>query len=127
VGLIGAGFLAVPILTGSSAYAVAESFGWKHGLDRLPRQAKAFYGLIALSTLLGAMINFVGINPVKALFWTSVINGFLAPPLLVLILFVANNSKIMGTRVNNSLLNTIGWLTATVMTAAVVALVLTWK
>ena len=102
VGLIGAGFLAVPILTGSSAYAVAESFGWKHGLDRRPRQAKAFYGLIALSTLLGAMLNFVGINPVKALFWTAVINGFLAPPLLVLILFVANNSKIMGARVNST-------------------------
>jgi NRAMP (natural resistance-associated macrophage protein)-like metal ion transporter len=127
VGLIGAGFLAVPILTGSSAYAVAESFGWKHGLDRRPKQAKAFYGLIALSTLLGALINFVGINPVKALFWTAVINGFLAPPLLVLILFVANNAKIMGARVNSTLLNTIGWLTAAVMTAAAVALVVTWK
>jgi NRAMP (natural resistance-associated macrophage protein)-like metal ion transporter len=127
VGLIGAGFLAVPILTGSSAYAVAESFGWKHGLDRRPRQAKAFYGLIALSTLFGALLNFVGINPVKALFWTAVINGFLAPPLLVLILFVANNSKIMGQRVNSPLLNALGWLTAAVMTAAAVALVLTWK
>jgi Mn2+/Fe2+ NRAMP family transporter len=127
VGLIGAGFLAVPILTGSSAYAVAESFGWKHGLDRRPRQAKAFYGLIALSTLLGTLVNFVGINPVKALFWTAVINGFLAPPLLVLILIVANNPKIMGVRVNGTLLNVTGWITAVVMIAAAVALVAIWK
>jgi Mn2+/Fe2+ NRAMP family transporter len=86
IGLIGSGFLAVPILTGSSAYAVAEAFGWKHGFDKHPSRAKEFYWLTAVSTLLGMLINFAGINPVKALFWTDVINGFLAPPLLILIL-----------------------------------------
>jgi len=127
IGLIGAGFLAVPILTGSSAYAVAETFGWKHGLDRRPRQAKAFYGLIAAATLLGMLINFTGINPVSALFWTAVINGFLAPPLLVLILMISNNAKIMGSRVNSKPLNALGWFTAVVMTAAAVGLVLTLR
>jgi NRAMP (natural resistance-associated macrophage protein)-like metal ion transporter len=127
IGLIGAGFLAVPILTGSSAYAIAESFGWEHGLDKRPKQAKAFYALIAISTLLGALLNFTGINPVKALFWTAVINGFLAPPLLVLILIVANNRKIMGKRVNSTPLNLVGWLTAAVMAVAAVALIATWR
>jgi Mn2+/Fe2+ NRAMP family transporter len=125
VGLIGAGFLAVPILTGSSAYAVAEAFGWKHGLDRKPRQAKAFYGLIAFSTILGMLVNFTGINPVRALFWTAVINGILAPPMLVLILMVSNNAKVMGKRVNGRLLNTLGWFTAAVMTAAALGLAYT--
>jgi Mn2+/Fe2+ NRAMP family transporter len=77
--------------------------------------------------MLGALINFTGINPVKALFWTAVINCFLAPPLLVLILIVANNRKIMGKRVNSTPLNIVGWLTAAVMAAAAVALVATWR
>jgi NRAMP (natural resistance-associated macrophage protein)-like metal ion transporter len=126
LGLIGTGFLAVPILTGSSAYAVAEAFGWKHGFDRHPEHAKGFYWLIAGSTLLGMLINFVGINPMKALFATAVINGFLAPPLLFLILKVSNDRAIMGKRVNGKLLNVAGWTTAAVMSAAAIALVVTW-
>jgi len=119
IGLIGAGFLAVPILTGSSAYAVAEAFGWKHGLDKHPECAKEFYVLIAVvSTVLGMLINFGGINPIKALFWTAVINGFLAPPLLVLIMMISNNQQVMGKRVNSRLLNILGWITVTVMSAA---------
>jgi NRAMP (natural resistance-associated macrophage protein)-like metal ion transporter len=127
IGLIGAGFLAVPVLTGSSAYAVAESFGWKHGLDRRPSQAKAFYALIALSTILGVLMNFIGINPVSALFWTAVINGFLAPPILILILLVSNNRKVMGRRVNGVGLNILGISTAVLMTAAALALAVTWR
>jgi Mn2+/Fe2+ NRAMP family transporter len=126
LGLIGTGFLAVPILTGSSAYAVAEAFGWRHGFDKNPHRAKEFYGLIAVSTLLGMMINFAGINPIKALFLTAVLNGLLAPPLLVLILQVSNNRKILGDRVNGPLLNVAGWVTAGVMSAAAVALLVTW-
>ena len=125
VGLIGAGFLAVPILTGSSAYAVAETFGWKHGFDKRFSGAKAFYGLIAASTLLGTMINFVGLNPVKALFWTAVINGLLAPPLLILIIMISNNSRIMRKRVNGRTLNSAVWATAIIMSAAAIALVAT--
>ena len=127
LGLIGTGFLAVPILTGSSAYAVAEAFGWKHGFDKHPKRAKEFYWLIAISTLLGMMINFAGINPIKALFLTAVLNGFLAPPLLVLIMKVSNNRKIMGERVNGRVLNVAGWMTAAVMSAAAIALMVTWS
>ncbi len=125
-GLIGSGFLAVPILTGSSAYAVAEACGWRHGFDKRPENAKEFYWLIAASTLVGMLVNFAGINPMKALFITAVINGFLAPPLLVLIMKVSNNPKIMGKRVNGKLLNIAGWATAAVMSAAAIALVVTW-
>jgi NRAMP (natural resistance-associated macrophage protein)-like metal ion transporter len=126
IGLIGSGFLAVPILTGSSAYAVAEAFGWKHGFDKHPNRAKEFYGLITISTLLGMLINFAGINPLRALFWTAVINGFLAPPLLILILKISNDRKIMGERVNGRMLNIAGWTTFAAMAAAAVALIVTW-
>src|SRR5438552_10187065 len=83
LGLIGTGFLAVPILTGSSAYAVTQAFGGRYGFNQKARNAKLFYGVIIASTLVGLMINFVGINPIRALFFSAVINGFLAPPLLV--------------------------------------------
>src|SRR5437870_13772635 len=99
-GLIGAGMLCVPMLTGSAAYAIAEALGWRHGLDEKPRRAKLFYATIAASTFIGMLINFLGINPITALFWTAVLNGFLAPPILVVIMFVANNKKVLGDRVN---------------------------
>ena len=126
LGLIGAGFLAVPILTGSSAYALAEALGWKHGLNEKPRRAKLFYAAIIVPTLIGMLINFVGINPIRALFWTAVLNGFLAPPLLVIIMLIANDKKIMGERVNKLGINVLGWLTTAVMFAAAIALILTW-
>jgi NRAMP (natural resistance-associated macrophage protein)-like metal ion transporter len=126
-GLIGAGFLAVPVLTGSSAYAVAETFGWNYGLDTKPREAKQFYAIIAVSTLVGMLINFLGINPIKALFWTAVINGVIAPPLLVVILLVANNKKVMGKRMNGRGANVVGWLTCALMFAAAIGMFLTWN
>ncbi len=126
VGLIGAGFLAVPILTGSSAYAVAEAFGGKYGFDKKPQRAKLFYGVIAASTLVGMLINFLGINPISALFWTAVINGFLAPPLLVVIMLIANNRKVMGDRVNGRWVNLLGWATTVIMFAAAIGLIVTW-
>jgi len=126
LGLIGAGFLAVPILTGSSAYALAEALGWKHGLNAKPRRAKLFYAAIIVPTLIGMLINFVRINPISALFWTAVINGFLAPPLLVIIMLIANNKQIMGDRVNRLGINVLGWITTAVMFAAAIALILTW-
>jgi Mn2+/Fe2+ NRAMP family transporter len=124
LGLIGAGFLGVPVLTGSSAYAVAEARGWKHGLDEKPRRAKLFYAMIVIPTLIGMLINFVGINPISALFWTAVINGFLAPPLLVVIMRIAKNRAIMGERANGPLTNIVGWATTATMWAAAISLVL---
>jgi NRAMP (natural resistance-associated macrophage protein)-like metal ion transporter len=126
LGLIGTGCLAVPILTGSSAYAVTEAFGGKYGFNQKPHQAKLFYGVIAASTLIGMLINFVGINPIRALFLAAIINGFLAPPLLVVIMLIANNRKVMKDRVNGRWANILGWTTTLVMFAAAVALVLTW-
>lgn len=125
LGLIGAGFLAVPVLTGSAAYAVAESFGWKHGLDRKPHKAIKFYAVIAVSTLVGVAIDYAGVNPIRALFWTAVINGLLAPPLLVLIAFVSNNPKVMGKHVNGRLANAMVWLAAALMAAAAVGMFVT--
>src|SRR5207237_3904229 len=95
VGLIGTGFLAVPILTGSSAYAVTEAFKGRYGFSENFRDAKLFYGVIIASTLVGLLINFVDINPIRALFMAAVINGFLAPPLLMHSMLIANNRKDM--------------------------------
>jgi len=125
--LIGAGVLAVPVLTGSAAYAVSEAFGWKYGLDEKPYRAKQFYAVIVAATLVGMLINFLGINPITALFWTAVLNGFLAPPLLIVIMLIANNKKIMGKRVNGRVTNILGWLTAAIMTVAAIALIITFK
>ena len=108
LGLIGTGCQAVPILTTSAAYAMCETFGWRHGLDRILRRARPFFAVMAGSTAVGLLLNFVGINPVQALFWTAVINGFLSPPLLVLVMLISNNRKIMGDRVNGPLLNILG-------------------
>jgi NRAMP (natural resistance-associated macrophage protein)-like metal ion transporter len=127
IGIIGSGFLAVPVLTGSSAYAIAESFGWKYGLDTKPKQAKQFYAVIAISTFIGALINFIGINPIAALFWTAVINGILAPPLLVIIMIVSNNKKIMGSNVNGRFTNFVGWAATIIMFAAAVGMFVTWR
>jgi NRAMP (natural resistance-associated macrophage protein)-like metal ion transporter len=115
VGIIGSGFLAVPILAASASYAVAETFGWKRGLDEKPYQAKRFYAVIVASTVVGMLVNFLGINPIDALFWTAVINGFLAPPLLVLVMLLANDRKLMGKRTNNAWTNLVGWVTAGLM------------
>jgi NRAMP (natural resistance-associated macrophage protein)-like metal ion transporter len=126
LGLIGSGFLAVPVLTGASAYAIGEAFGWKCGLDEKLRAAPRFYGLIIASTFVGMLINFLRIQPVTALFWTAVINGVLAPPLLVMIMLVSNNKNVMGPRVNGKLTNFIGWTTAAVMFAAAFGMFLPW-
>jgi NRAMP (natural resistance-associated macrophage protein)-like metal ion transporter len=126
LGLIGTGFLAVPILTTSGAYAVCETFGWKSSLDAKLRGAKHFYVVIGASTIVALFLNFAGINPVDALFWVSVINGFLSPPLLVIVLLIANNRQVMGERVNGPGLNVLGWTTAALMFAAAAGLVATW-
>jgi NRAMP (natural resistance-associated macrophage protein)-like metal ion transporter len=123
-GLVGAGILAVPILTGSAAYALAEIVGWKRGLNEKPSQARNFYLLIAASTIAGMLINFAGVNPMSALFWTGVLNGLVAPPLLFLLMLVSNNRKIMGNRVNGLWVNVLGWLTTAVMFLAAIGLIL---
>ena len=126
LGLIGAGFLAIPILTGSIGDAVAEAMAWKTGLSEKLWKAGKFYAVIVISTLTAMQMNLLGINPISALFWAAVINGFVAPPLLVIIMLAANQKRIMGKWVNGIVTNIIGWATAVVMAAAAIALVLTW-
>ena len=126
LGLIGTGVLAVPILTGSAAYAAAEAAGWYASLDARPRQAKKFYLAMTVCTLVALAIDFAGINPMKALVWTAIVNGFLSPPLLVLIMLIANNRAVMGERVNGRALNILGWATTVIMAAAAIALVWSW-
>ncbi len=122
VGIIGTGFLAVPILAGSAAYAVAETFKLREGLYLKLRQAPGFYGIIAFSTLLGFAMNLIGINPIQALYYTAVLNGIVAPPLLLIIMLIANDHKIMKDKVNGKLSNTLGWIITVAMTLAAVAL-----
>mgnify|MGYP000944203312 FL=1 len=125
LGLIGTGVLAVPILTTSAAYAVAEAFRWRRGLDHAPSHAKEFYVVIVLSTLAGMELNFLGISPVDVLYWTSLIYGFLTPPLLIVIVLIASNQAIMGDRVNRPVINVIAWIAIFLATAAAVAMLLT--
>jgi Mn2+/Fe2+ NRAMP family transporter len=125
LGLVGAGMLAVPVLTGSSAYAMAETFGWRYGLDEKVDRAPQFYALIAVSTLLAMLLNFARINPITALVWAAILNGFLAPPLLVLVMIISTNRNIMGKRVNGTLVNILGWFAAALMSLAAIALVIT--
>lgn len=126
LGLIGSGFLAVPVLTSSSSYAICESLRWRYGLDKKFHRARRFYLIIAISTFIGVLITFLKIPPVTALFWTAVINGVLAPPLIVIIMLISRSRKIMGKRTNGPLTNIIGWSTAAIMTGAALGMFLTW-
>jgi NRAMP (natural resistance-associated macrophage protein)-like metal ion transporter len=123
VGLIGAGVLAVPVLTGSAAYAMSEAFGWQSGLDRKVTRAPQFYLVIVVATLVGMAINFLGINPITALVLSAVFNGMIAAPLLVLVMLVSNDRSVMGERTNGRLLNVAGWVTTAVLGVAALALI----
>lgn len=123
LGIIGTGLLAVPILAGSASYAISEAFDMKAGLSKRFTQAHGFYTIIALATLLGFLINFTSIKPFTLLYYTAILNGMAAPPLLVLIMLTANNSKIMGKYTNNRTVNILGWAITGVMSLAALALV----
>ena len=125
-GIIGIGLLSVPVLAGSGAYALGEALGWTTGLDRKPLDAKAFYGTIAVSTLIGVVINFVGLDPIKALFWSAVINGVVAVPLMAIIMLMAMRRDVMGPLVLPPALRAMGWLCTGAMTAAVALMFATW-
>jgi NRAMP (natural resistance-associated macrophage protein)-like metal ion transporter len=122
IGIVGVGFLAIPTLAGSTAYAFAETLGWRQGLDKELKRARAFYALILFSTGVGVGLDFIGINPVKALYWTAVINGLLAPFLLVAILVVASDKKLMQSQPSSRLGWTVVALTTLAMFAARVAM-----
>ena len=126
LGIIGTGMLAVPVLAGSAAYALAEALQWPAGLARKPKAAKAFYGTIALATGVGMVFNFLPIDPIKALFWTAVLNGVVAVPIMVMTMLMAGQKRVMGRFVLPPVLRALGWIATTVMCAVAVALVVTW-
>ncbi|MEK7604102.1 MAG: divalent metal cation transporter [Patescibacteria group bacterium] len=125
IGVISAGLLAIPILAGSSAYVMSEIFGWSSGLDQPFSKAKEFYAVIIISTILGMTIPYFGISAVKALIWTAIIHGIVAPFLIAILLHMANNPAIVGPNVNKKVTNFIGYLTLVIMSLAVIVLFIT--
>lgn len=124
IGIIGTGLLAIPVLAGSSSYAISESFRWKEGLYRNLRQAYAFYGIIIISMLVGLGINFIGIDPIKALIFAAIVNALVAPIILFFIVKMSSDKKIMGRWVNKRYVTTIGWVVTIGMTVAGIAAIL---
>jgi NRAMP (natural resistance-associated macrophage protein)-like metal ion transporter len=122
LGLIGTGMLGVPVLAGSCAYAVAEAEGWRGSLEDPPRLARRFYAVVAVALLVGLILNFVGLDAVTMLFWSAVINGVLASPLIVLVVLLTSDHTVMGERVNSPLLRGLGWATAVIMAGATVSM-----
>ena len=126
IGLIGTGMLGVPVLAGSAAYAVSEAMRWRGSLNDKPRRAPKFYLVLALALGIGLLLNYLKLEAVKMLFLAAVINGLLAPPLIVLLTTLSSNSKIMGTHVSSPLLRVLGWTTAFVMTLISVSMFIAW-
>lgn len=125
LGLIGTGMLAVPVLAGSCAYAIAEAFAWRGSLDRRPRRAKNFYIVLAVAIGLGVALNYAGLNAINLLFTTAVINGVLAPPLILIVLLLTRDRTVMGDAVNSRIVGFLGWVTFVIMVVAALGLVIT--
>jgi len=125
LGIIGVGLLAVPVLAGSTAYAMSEAFGWKQGLYKKLKQAYPFYGVIIISMALGMLLNFLGIDPIKGLIYAAVLNGLVAPVILILIVQISDNKKIMGKRKNGKASQALGWIITTLMILVGVATIAT--
>ncbi len=121
IGIVGVGMLAIPVLAGSSAYAISESFGFKHGLYRRLKEAYAFYGVIIVSVLIGIILNFIGLDPMKALIYSAVANGIVAPIALIFIVKLSSDEGLMGEYVNSRFVRIIGWVTIILMAIAGIA------
>jgi Mn2+/Fe2+ NRAMP family transporter len=126
LGIVGTGLLAVPVLAGSAAYALGEAFGWRVGLAQKPGRAPAFYWTIAAATFLGAAVNFTRLDPIKALFWSAVINGVAAVPIMAMIMMMASRSEVMGQFAIGPWLKTVGWLATAAMALAAAGMIATW-
>ena len=126
LGIIGTGLLALPVLAGSAAYAVGEALHWRVGLAQRPGRARAFYGTIVVATLVGAMLNFSPLDPIKALFWSAVINGVVAVPIMVMIMLMASRRQVMGQFTLTPWLMSLGWLATAAMAAAAIGMFATW-
>ena len=116
----------MPILAGSAGYAVAEAFKWNIGLGRRLMRAQGFYAIVTVATLLGVALNFTSIDPIKALFWSAVLNGVIAVPIMAVMMLMAVRADIMGPFVIKRRLKVLGWLATSVMAFSVFAMVVTW-
>ena len=123
IGIIGTGLLAIPVLAGSSGYAVAESYGWKTGLDNMPWQARGFYAVIGAAVVLGLGIDYSGLDPIKALYWSAVLNGLIAVPMMAALMVVATSRRKMGRFRVGPVLGGLGWLSTLVMAAAAATMI----
>jgi NRAMP (natural resistance-associated macrophage protein)-like metal ion transporter len=126
LGIIAVGFLAVPVMTTGAAYDLAQTLGWKHGLNALPKEAKKFYGAIVGFTVMAVGVNFMGISPMKFLVFSGIVQGFSTPSLMLLIMLMTNNRAIMGDQVNSVTMNLLGWVTTGFIFAATAGLIITW-
>jgi NRAMP (natural resistance-associated macrophage protein)-like metal ion transporter len=126
-GIVGTGLLAVPVLAASACYGIGEACRWKTSLERKPREAVRFYAAIAVATLIGLSLNFMHIDPVKALFWAAILNGIVAAPLMAVIMVMASSRKVMGKLSIPTYLKGMGWLATAVMLCACIGVFLTWK
>lgn len=123
LGIVGVGFLAVPVMTGGAAYDVSQALGWKSTLSARPNEAKGFYAAILVFTALALGINLIGLNPMKVLVWSGIVQGFSTPPLMLLILLLTNDRKVMGQRVNSIGINLLGIVTLLAIFGATIGLV----
>ena len=121
IGIIGTGMLAIPVLAGSTSYALSESFGWKEGLYRKLSEARAFYAIISVSIAIGILLNFIGIDPIKALIYSAIANGIVAPVIIIFIVHISASKKIMGHYKNSTLINIIGWIITLLMGITAIA------
>jgi Mn2+/Fe2+ NRAMP family transporter len=126
-GIVGTGLLAVPVLAASACYGIGEACRWKTSLERKPRQAVRFYAAITVATLIGLSLNFLHIDPVKALFWAAILNGIVAAPLMAVIMIMASSRKVMGKLVIPSYLKVMGWIATAVMLCACIGVFVTWQ
>lgn len=126
VGIIGTGLLALPVLAGSAAYALGETLHWRVGLAQRPGRARAFYATVAVATLIGVGLNFTSLDPIKALFWSAVINGVAAVPIMAMIMLMGSRRTVMGQFTLSRVLTVLGWLATVVMAAAAVGMFATW-
>jgi Mn2+/Fe2+ NRAMP family transporter len=125
-GLIAVGFLAVPVMTAGAAYDVVQSFGWRYTLHAKLSEARGFYLSVIGVTVVAIGLNFIGLNPIRALVWAGIVQGFSTPPLLLLIMLMTSNRAIMGARVNTAPITILGWATTAVIFAASGTLAATW-
>ena len=126
IGVVGVGFIAVPVMTTGAAYDLCQTFGWPHGLHKSPRECREFYISIGIVTMIAMTMNFFGLNPIKALVWAGIVQGFSTPFLMLMVMLITNKRKIMGRWVNNPYLNLLGWITTIAVSLVSLGLVVSW-